>query len=208
MSRSRRTRRAARYCTPTSPLATPGAPPPGAEQVPEVAEFDPGDVRWVGFWFRIGTQEAVGSIKPLWNSAYQLANAVGSPTLSFDGFSNEGNTDGMSLKGAEWSVNRDQYDLDGIDWTQWHFVEIGLERITKGVVSPGSWVKLYVDGVLKVDDSDWRADTGRAGLGGLVPTGSDRAYLKFGVYGGASVPYPRDHYYAGMKVGTTRAVVQ
>jgi hypothetical protein len=179
-----------------------------AEQQPNIANIVAGDVRWIGFWFKVGAAEAASTTHPKWNIALQFANAVGAPSIALTAFGQESNPRGVALHGASLSRRRDLYRLHGINWTRWHRVELGLTRITYGVVSPGSAVRLYVDCGLVVNDTDWRADSGAAGLGGLIPSGASNAYLKFGVYGGKTpMPWPRDHYFADFKVGTTRSSV-
>jgi hypothetical protein len=178
-----------------------------AEQEPNVANFSVGNVRWIGFWFKVGAAEAASATHPNWNVALQLANGVGSPTLGIEAFSSH-NPTGLAVDGAAYSSAHSRHPITGFDWTRWHFIELGIVNLTKGITSPGSRVQLYIDNALVFDDIDWRADTGPAGLGGLLPTGSGSAYPKIGIYGGNTpMSWARDHYYAKFKIGTTRASI-
>ena len=144
---------------------------------------------------------------PGWNVALQLANGVGSPSLALEAFSRRARR-GIAVDGASWSAGQSRHPVSGYDWTKWHFIELGLTNITKGSISPGSRVQLYIDGARIFDDTNWRADTRSGGLGGLIPARTDSIFPKFGVYGGNTrVPWPRDHYFAKFKIGTTRASI-
>jgi len=198
------------FHVPANYQATDGEATAGAarvEQEPNVANFSAGDVRWIGFWFKVGAAEASSTTHPGWNVALQLANGVGSPALGLEAFSGHAPT-GIAVDGAAWSAGQSTHPVSGYDWTKWHFIELGLINITKGSISPGSRVQLYIDNALIFDDTNWRADTGGGGLGGLIPSGTNNAYPKFGVYGGnTTMPWPRDHYFAKFKIGTTRASI-
>ena len=70
------------FHVPANYQATDGEATAGAsrvEQEPNVANFGAGDVRWIGFWFKVGAAEASSTTHPGWNVALQLANGVGSP---------------------------------------------------------------------------------------------------------------------------------